>query len=639
MIRLSFEQDKKEMYLCKWSFMITFLCILLLSCNSVETRVSLKQESLQTLFVLVDALGNLQIRDGEDPNFGALRCDACNVLHTRAAEAVYPFAVAYKNSGGKKYLNAAINLGNWLIKQQLTAGEWKETPEEWTGTSTDQLLMLAATYPILEEHLTSREQKSWSNSIRRAADYLTKVMSPDFASINYCATTTVSLVFANNINPDKRYIKKAKKLADQVIAKMDEDGFICGEGGRVDGIKYGADVGYEIDMSLWGLGLYAKMTNDTCVDRYVSRSLANHLFFIYPNGAIDGSWGIRSNKWTVYGSATADGCQILFSLYTAEDARYRTAAMRNLNLLRQMQKEGIIGYGPQYWEIFDTPPCIYPTFVRAKNLAMTIDFGDQNYGPTPDLPTDNPTWVRHFPTVDVALTRSKNFMVTVTAYRYKDIVGRENSKYMHRPSGGTISNLWVKDYGFLQTASQTEYRQWEPMHFPEADGILPLTSRIEFKDSSGYYTNLYEFDGRFSVSSIRSNRIQISTYGYLKDNRQRPGGVAYRWTYKIFDNNIEKSVNLRYHGKRPQIYVVEPFINYPGTEFMKMGSGTVLIKGKNRQFQLKILKGKANIRLGENENRYWSPYPSIKCYPVTLVINPDTKYSSREIIYEISILK
>jgi len=41
-----------------------------------------------------------------------------------------------------KYLEAAIRTGNWLIQQQEQNGSWKETPEEWTGTTTDQVLML-----------------------------------------------------------------------------------------------------------------------------------------------------------------------------------------------------------------------------------------------------------------------------------------------------------------------------------------------------------------------------------------------------------------------------------------------------------------------------------------------------------------
>jgi hypothetical protein len=617
------------------SFLIS---LLLFACNFEDPEISLKTESLTTLYVFADGLYRQQLKDQDNENFGALRCDLCNVLHTRAGEAVYPFAVCYKNNGEKKYLQAGINLGNWLIKQQLENGEWKETPEEWTGTTTDQLLMLAAAYPILEDHLTEAEREIWISTIENAATYLVNVMSPEFASINYCATTTASLVFANMITPNDKFLQKAKILAHQVIARMDEDGFICAEGGRVKGLKYGADVGYEIDMSLWGLALYARLTGDNLVDALVQKSLSNHLYFVYPNGAIDGSWGIRSNKWTVYGSATADGCQILFSLFTSKDPRYRTAALKNLELLRQMHKDGIVGYGPQYFDLFDKPPCIYPTFVRAKNLAMTVEHGDQTEGLTPPLPTDEPSWVRSYPTVDVALVRSDNIMATVSAYRYKDIKGMENSKYMHRPSGGSMSGLWIKDYGFLQIASQTEYRRWEPMHFPEAEGILPLTSRIEFNNDSGYYTNLYEFDGRFTVESSKGSVAKISTVGYLKNKKQQPGGVAFRWTHEVFGDRIIRSVDIRYHGKYPKISIVEPLVEYAGMEILLVENRVVEVKSGDKKFTIKILEGDAKFILGRDEDRYWSPYPSFKCYPVELVILPDSTSFSRNITYEIAVL-
>ena len=86
--------------------------------------------------------------------------------------------------------------------------------------------------------------------------------------------------------------------------------------------------------------------------------------------------------------------------------------------LRTMIKDGLIGYGPHYWDIFDTPPCNYPTFVRAKNLAMTIEFGDQGYGPCPELPTEQKGMVRHFPTMDVVVVRSKNIVTTISKQAY-----------------------------------------------------------------------------------------------------------------------------------------------------------------------------------------------------------------------------
>lgn len=604
--------------------------------NSNQT-ISLRKEFLQTLKILSDKLTDLQIKGGDDVHFGAINCPKDNVLHTRAAEAVFPFAVAYKHSGDSKYLDAARGAGNWLISQQNQNGSWYETPESWTGTTTDQLLMMASAFPILKPYLSNTEKEVWKTSIIRAADYVVGVMSPEFASINYCATTTASLAMTNLVVPDGRYTRKAKELAVQVIAKMDEDGFISGEGGRIHGVKYGVDLGYDTDMSLWGLGLYSKVTGDSLVNLYVQQALENHLYFVYPNGSIDGSWGIRSNKWTTYGSKTADGCQILFSLYAREDARYRTAAMRNLTYLRGMMKDGLVGYGPHYWLLFDTPPCIYPSFARAKNLALAIEFGEQEEGVMTSLPTEEIGWVRLLPTVDVALARSKNFMATVTAYNYKDAKRGEQSKYMHRPSGGSITNLWVKDHGFLQTSSQTIYRRWEPMHFPEVEDVICLTPRIEFTRDSGYYTNLYEFDGRISVRSEDQATAIISTSGELKDERQFPGGVAYVWTHAVFDDSIQKSVRLRYHGRKPVVRIVEPIVQQPGMSFRLVHPREVLIQGGKRDFQLEIVEGDLQIVLGEDESRYWFPFPSLKCYPIILKVQPEQEKSRQKIVYRISV--
>jgi hypothetical protein len=120
---------------------------LMFSCNSEKQAdnkhsAQLKPHFYKTLSVLNAALVSLQNNDSSDTDYGALWCSHCNLYHTRAAEAVYPFAYEFAVSGNIEYKKAAIRLGNWLIRQQFPDGSWKETPEEWTGTSTDQLLMM-----------------------------------------------------------------------------------------------------------------------------------------------------------------------------------------------------------------------------------------------------------------------------------------------------------------------------------------------------------------------------------------------------------------------------------------------------------------------------------------------------------------
>ncbi len=614
------------------------LSLFFITCHQTAEVGSIKDECLTTLYQLTDALYKLQIDNEADENYGALRCENCNVLHTRAAETVYPFAVAYKNSGDVKYLHAAKCLGNWLIKQQLDDGSWKETPEEWTGTTTDQLLMMVMARQLLKENLSDDENRAWKKAIISAADYLTAEMSPDFASINYCATTTASLALTNKYFPDKKYDLKSRMLAHQVLSNMDEDGFINAEGGRAYGAKYGADVGYEIDMSLWGLAIYGRLSGDKDVEEAVRKSLKNHLYFVYPNGAIDGSWGIRSNKWTTYGSLTADGCQILFSLFSGEDPRYRTAALSNLTYLKTMIKDGLLTYGPDYATIFNHPPCIYPTFARSKNLAMAAEWGDQKSGPVPALPTQELGWVKVFPTMNVALVRSKNFMTTISGYGYQDLRKTYKSKYMHRPAGGSITNLWVKDYGFLQLGGQTAYHRWEPMSFPDVSGMRCISPRIEFQNENGYFSNLYEFDVQMEVSeNVNGAVAMVKSKGELSDKNLLPGGVAYTLTHSIYDDFLEKDVSLRYHDGARQVTIVEPIIWHEEMKIIAQSENAVKIIADKKVFIFEVLEGDVDIALGENQSEYFSVYPSVRAYPIELNVAYKEGVLIQKIRYQIRI--
>jgi hypothetical protein len=615
-------------------FAIVAIYFILPLCGSPQ-QVSLREKFTDSLLELAADLRDTQDLKSTSATYGALYCEACDAYHTRASEAVLPFAVAYRETGDEKFLASAIATGDWLIDQQQSNGSWLETPSDWTGTTTDQLLMMAAAFPLLRDKMSEPQREKWLASIKLAADWLVENMDAEFASINYCATTTATLMVVNQVIPDPAYVRKAKDLAALVLPKFDEDYFLSGEGNRIRGTKYGVDPGYNMDMSLWGLGLYAKLANDKVADNYVREALKRHVYFIWPDGSTDGSWGVRSSKWTTYGSFTADGCQMLFSLYSAEEPVYRTAALANLKYAMSMRKQGLLTYGPNYEEMFERPPCNYPTFCRAKNLAMAILYGDQSAGPTPKLPTQKIGWRRHFKTVDLALIRTANFMATVTGYRYKDIRRGADFKYMHRPSGGSITNLWVKDYGFLQASGQTEYYQWE-MNYPDASDARSITPRIEFTDSDVYYTNLYEFDSHMELSE-RDGAYVVETRGELKDRNRWEGGVAYVLTHTITDDAIEKNIKLRFHGRKPEVKIVEPFVENRDTRFVKLDGRTVEILGGRREFVFELLSDEYPIEIGAEEETYKQPFPAFKGYPVTLNVKPDPDSFIKNVRYKISI--
>ncbi len=87
------------------------------------------------------------------------------------------------------------------------------------GTTTDQLLMMLLSFDKISSSLTEKERNEWKSSMRKAADYLAAVMKPEFASINYVATSTATLAKAGLFFKENSYLEKAKALAHRTISK------------------------------------------------------------------------------------------------------------------------------------------------------------------------------------------------------------------------------------------------------------------------------------------------------------------------------------------------------------------------------------------------------------------------------------
>src|SRR5687768_182199 len=150
-----------------------FIVVGIALCSHASAKdISLREAFIDSLCKLADQLVRLQDLDSASATYGALYCEACDDFHTRASEAVLPFAVAYQETGDEKFLISAVANGEWLIGQQKADGSWLETPEEWTGTTTDQLLTMAAAYPLLERKLSKPQRTKWLASIKSAADWL-----------------------------------------------------------------------------------------------------------------------------------------------------------------------------------------------------------------------------------------------------------------------------------------------------------------------------------------------------------------------------------------------------------------------------------------------------------------------------------
>jgi len=109
------------------------LLLPIVGCRQESSEISEKETAYQELvFVLLkdwcDGMLKLQINKPEDSAIhGALDCPACNKIHGRCMDAVYPFMYMADKTGEKKYMNAAIEVMEWsknvtrLIFYQVTS--------------------------------------------------------------------------------------------------------------------------------------------------------------------------------------------------------------------------------------------------------------------------------------------------------------------------------------------------------------------------------------------------------------------------------------------------------------------------------------------------------------------------------------
>jgi hypothetical protein len=610
-------------------FVLRPAAVLLLSVLSFNLSAQ-KDAYKTTLLTLCETLISTQINSPDDVNSGALICPSSNPddhpLHSRAAEAVYPFAVAWKLTGDIKYRDAAIKLGNWLIKLQETSGEktggWSEAwpdPEQkgWYGTTTDQLISIAGAFPILKPYMSEAEIEKWNYSMKKAAEFI-MINFPVRSNINYNPTAAATLLMVYKVikNPDDRWLIKADSLMNiYTLKSVTAQNFLSGEG-------FGVDEGYNISQSIGYIALYAILKDDYRIKRIAADLLRTHMLFVYPNGSVDNSWGTRSFKWSYEsGTKTAPGIYFSFALLGEMDPDFNSAGLKCLEYLNEKCiQNGWIGYGPHSENHkSSSPPCNYSTFARAQSLALAIEYGTQT-GISGSFPADRKNWYRFFPDLKVAVVRTDKIMATVSAYG-------EISRYPRASvcRGGSISNLWYEGFGengFMESSSTSSYKRIEPMHMPVEKELLPLTSRIEYTVDSTDFSNIFEANGNMNVIKLQDN-ISVSTAGNMQTIDGIKSKVNYSLTNSFYDSFITKEYKVEGDGQAFRI--IEPIVNDPGSTFVLKNDSTVAIRinSTDTVWELKIIESTVpfKITLGTCAEKYWCPFPAVETYPVIISFN------------------
>lgn len=623
-------------------------------------RPTLDQSVREMLLALCRTLHRLQVRDPKHPEHGAIYCPACDCFHTRAAEAVFPLAVVYLETGDSECLSAALALARWLFTKQERDGSWKETPQEWNGTTVFQLMSLAAAYPILQSELGDA-LPSWRTSIKRAADWVSANMSIRKTNVNYSPSAAAGLVLSGACLNHPQYRDSAASLVKHALAHFDRHGILHGEGPLAPRNKrILVDIGYNIDMSFGALGLYATLRGDKFLLSRISREFGKNLKFFFPDGSIDGAWGSRAYKWTCYGSKTAHGAIMALTFLRSENPGADDIASRHVEYLREMLlPSGLIGHGPHHKFATSAEPCIYPTFNRADSFAFALRYGgtaSPDSGPTVPLP--QASWET---SLRVAEIRRSELAVSISATpllpasvsaaislisRTHRILNKLNlkSKYLRHiseiprnlkyypPSGGCITYFWHKDFGIVQLANATSYRRVEPMHMPQHGDESCVTPRIELYHRGEMYTNLYEYSAACR-KKLMPDASHFRFRGALRDLGLRTCGVSYTQEYIINDSGIEKHVRLQGLLDGQEVSIVEP-ISYRPQAGYRVTENSLIVQNSSAQVEVFLLTPDWKFAVQEPVR---SEFPYVFALPVILTPS-NRKGGSENVAYGIRCL-
>ncbi|WP_282179440.1 hypothetical protein [Maribacter stanieri] len=495
-----------------------------------------------------DGLIQTQVMDSKDPaKQGMFICPACNKVHGRMMDAVYPLLAMAKYTGDKKYLESGIAVMEWAKNVTLPSGAWSNdlNPKSWNGITVFGAISLAEALHYHGDLLDINRRKQWTDRLEKAADFVyEKFPSIDATNVNYGATTIYALNLIGKMLNKPAYISRSKELANEIKPYFtNPNHFLYGEikpsAHKLSAKKLpGIDLGYNVEESLNNIVLYAVHENDQELLELLDKSLRSHLEFMLPDGGWDNGWGTRMFKWTYWGSRTCDGSQPALVLMADRIPALATAAVKYTELLKKCTNNGLL-HGGIHYVSHGIKPCIHHTFAHSKPLAHLLD----NWDELPKIDTSTPlprsiaNGIKHYKEIDTSLFARGHWRGTVTAYDaiYKD-------GHYRQATGGAMSLLYHNKVGLLLAASMAEYKLVESLNQqPNPGEDFPFTPRVETRFDGKWYSNI--FDRTAIISSEDTNgKINIDAECKLTDHNNEvveETASDFNLTYQASETEIQ----------------------------------------------------------------------------------------------------
>ena len=416
---------------------------------------------------------------------GALLCPACAVVHGRIADLVFPFTLLYKLTGEEKYYTAAKKYVAWsernLFREDGTVTNDVNT--YWKGISAFYAMSLGETLVHCADVLDAETRADWEAILKRViyacAEYFeSKEFSP---VINYYAGAAAMFALGYRCFGDAYLLDKAKYWEEKCHACFDENGLFFGEGHNhslTETSPKGCraiDMGYNLEESLPLLLQCAHALGDRELWAYYAEKAKAQLHFVLPDGAVDDSFGTRSNKWTYWGSRTSDGIPGGYALLAGSEPTAARACLESLRLYRKCTHGGLLHQGPMS-HLAEEPACIHHTFTHAKALAAFLVYADED---ALDRFKDaalmrEQEGVCAFQNGNLYTVTRGDFIATVNACDEVNYFESDNG-------GGAITLLYHKKNGPILAATPHTFVQTEPfnMQYPRrADKVYSQTARF-----------------------------------------------------------------------------------------------------------------------------------------------------------------
>ena len=602
------------------------------ACGETQKEFSDFQQMVKDLLTdWCNGMLNHQILEPDNPErHGALSCPSCEHIHGRCMDAVYPFLYMADSTGEKKFLDAAILVMEWAennVSQE--DGSWTviPNPKSWKGISVFGGIALGEALHYHGHVLTQTIRQSWTERLRRVADYILNTFSINFTNVNYGFTAIYGLHLFGKVLNETKYTNRSKELAKEVKNYFTEPNkLLWGEAKPIDkksskGLP-GVDLGYNVEESLNSVVLYALEENDEELLDLLEISLEGHMEFLLPDGAWDNTWGTRHNKWSYWGSRTTDGCQMGFAMMAERNPAFGRVAWQNTQLLKSCTANGLLHGGPHYIS-HGIKPCIHHTFAHAKPLAGILNAGKK----LPEiisnvaLPCETHYGVKEFPEISTWLVSNKIWRATITSY---DALYHKTLP-VQQATGGALSILYHNKVGLLFAASMAKYLLVEPNNQQIYEGEeFALTPRIEVFENNEWFTNLYDLKASINQTNL-GNDIFFEVETHLQNEKREKlpdGNSAFTLNYRFSEDQVEIIASASKENHSEAVLVL-PLVSV-NSEKVKQPTPTKIEIEKTEG--LVIVESNVPLEIKPTEKgRVFNLVPGIEAIPIRVKFNRENK--------------